>query len=77
MPDLETLKMALDAIADPAGSGGLLSSGRATAPRFADGVAGVILDVTGLSSAQRQTLQAAVEAQSEKKTTKKYFLKSS
>ena len=63
MPDLETLKMALDAIADPAGYGGLLSSGRATAPRFADGVAGVILDVTGLSAAQRQTLQAAVEAQ--------------
>jgi ATP-binding protein involved in chromosome partitioning len=63
MADLETLKSALDAIADPAGTGGLLSSGRATAPRLADGVAGIILDVTGLSQAQRQALNAEVEAQ--------------
>ncbi len=63
MSDLEPIKAALDAIADPKGQGGLLTSGRATAPRFSDGKAGLILDVTGLSRTEREALNAQVEAQ--------------
>lgn len=62
MSDLEHIKACLDAISDPAGKGGLLTSGRASAPRLADGRAGLILDVTGLSLAARDALNAEVEA---------------
>ncbi|MFM7027672.1 MAG: P-loop NTPase [Chakrabartia sp.] len=62
MSELDSLKAALDAITDPAGQGGLLTSGRASAPRLVDGTAGIILDVTGLSLSQRDALNAAVEA---------------
>ena len=62
MSDLEHIKACLDAISDPAGQGGLLSSGRASAPRLADGRAGLILDVTGLSLAARDALNAEVDA---------------
>ncbi len=61
MSELEALKASLDAIADPAGQGSLLSSGRATAPRLDAGRAGVILDVTGLTPAQRESLRDAVD----------------
>ena len=62
MSDLEHIKACLDAISDPAGKGGLLTSGRASAPRLADGRAGLILDVTGLSLDVRDALNAEVEA---------------
>jgi ATP-binding protein involved in chromosome partitioning len=62
MSDIEMIKQALDAIPDPAGKGGLLASGRAAAPRLADGRAGLILDVAGLSVPQRDALGAEIEA---------------
>jgi ATP-binding protein involved in chromosome partitioning len=60
MTDLDTLRNALDAIPDPSGNGGLLSSGRAAAPRFEDGKASLVLDVTGLLPVQRDALDLAV-----------------
>lgn len=62
MTDIEMITQALDAIPDPAGKGGLMASGRAAAPRLADGRAGLILDVAGLSVAQRDALGAEIEA---------------
>jgi len=62
MSDIEMITQALDAIPDPAGKGGLIASGRAAAPRLADGRAGLILDVAGLSVAQRDALGADIEA---------------
>jgi len=62
MSDIEMIKQALDAISDPSGKGGLMASGRAAAPRLADGRAGLILDVAGLSVAQRDALGAEIEA---------------
>lgn len=61
MSDIETLKLALDAIPDPSGKGGLIASGRAAAPRLTDGRAGLILDVAGLSVSQRDALCAEIE----------------
>ena len=62
MSDIESIKQLLDAIPDPLGKGGLIVSGRAAAPRLADGRAGLILDVTGLSVTARDALCAEVEA---------------
>lgn len=62
MSDIEMITQALDAIPDPAGKGGLIASGRAAAPRLADSRAGLILDVAGLSVAQRDALGAEIEA---------------
>jgi ATP-binding protein involved in chromosome partitioning len=62
MSEIETITQALDAISDPAGKGGLIASGRAAAPRLADGRAGLILDVSGLSVAQRDALAAEIES---------------
>lgn len=56
MTDIATLTAALDAILDPLGNGGLISSNRISAPRLSDGRVSMILDVTGLSTAQRETL---------------------
>jgi ATP-binding protein involved in chromosome partitioning len=53
MTEIAALQVALDAI--PA------AKGRAAPPRFADGRASLILDVTGLDPAARDALQAAVE----------------
>lgn len=61
MSDIETIKATLDAIADPSGKGGLVTAGRAAAPRLTDGRAGLILDVSGLSVAQRDALAAEIE----------------
>ncbi len=61
MTDLASISDALDAIADPATDGGIVTTGRAV-PRFADGRASVILDVTGLTPARRDALDAAVHA---------------
>lgn len=60
MTDIATLSAALDAVPDPLGKGGLIESGRINAPRFSDGRASVILDVTGLNDTQRQALDGAV-----------------
>ena len=62
MSEIDTIKAALDAIPDPSGNGGLIMSGRAAAPRLADGRAGLILDVSGLSVAARDALAAEIEA---------------
>jgi ATP-binding protein involved in chromosome partitioning len=53
MTDIATLQTALDAI--PA------AKGRAGPPRFADGRASLILDVTGLDVAAREALDAAIK----------------
>ncbi len=53
MTEISHLIAALDAIPD--------AQGRAAPPRFAEGRASLILDVTGLDPAARDALQAAVE----------------
>ena len=53
MTEISHLIAALDAIPD--------AKGRAAPPRFAEGRASLILDVTGLDPAARDALQAAVE----------------
>jgi ATP-binding protein involved in chromosome partitioning len=62
MSDPATLSAALDAVSDPVSGSGLIASGRASAPRFADGRASLMLDVTGLNPAQRDALEAAAKA---------------
>ena len=62
MPETNPLITLLDAIADPGGRGGLIASGRASAPRISEGKASLILDVTGLSAAERDALDKAVHA---------------
>lgn len=62
MSDPDTLASLLDNIADPRGRGGLVASGRISAPRFNDGKVSLILDVTGLSGAERDALDKAVHA---------------
>ncbi len=59
-PDPETLSAALDSVADPAGGGGVLTTGRATAPRMSGEAVSVVLDGTGLDAAQRSALELAV-----------------
>jgi ATP-binding protein involved in chromosome partitioning len=60
MTDIETLIRTLDAIPDPLGGGGLVTSQRISAPRFTEGRVSIILDVTGLSLGQREALDLAV-----------------
>lgn len=55
------LSAALDGVIDPIGGTGLVSSGRAAAPRFEDGTASVVIDVTGLSGDARSKLETAVK----------------
>ena len=62
MPETNPLITLLDAIADPGGRGGLIASGRASAPRISGGKASLILDVTGLSASERDALDKAVHA---------------
>ena len=66
MTDLTALNAALDAIPDPLGKGGLIASGRISAPRFSDGKVSLILDVTGLSPAQRDALDQVIHQALEK-----------
>ena len=63
MSDVHQISASLDAIADPSGAGGLLASGRASALRFAEDRVSLVLDVTGLSVAARDALQADIEVQ--------------
>jgi ATP-binding protein involved in chromosome partitioning len=60
MPDSDTLSAALDAISDPATGQGLIAAGRAAPPRLANGVASVVLDVSGLSGDARVALERAI-----------------
>ena len=62
MSDPDTISALLDTVPDPSGRGGLIASGRIAAPRFKDGKVSLILDVTGLSQDQRDTLDKAVHA---------------
>jgi len=56
------LAAALDTVADPLTGKGLTESGRAAPPRFSDGVASLILDVTGLSGDARAQVERAIRA---------------
>ncbi len=60
MTIIDTVTAALDAISDPKGRGGLVSAGRVSAPRESDGKVSLVLDVTGLSPAQRDALDKIV-----------------
>ena len=60
MTDIETISALLEGIPDPLGRGGLMSSGRISSPRLADGKISLILDVTGLSSPERDALDKTV-----------------
>ncbi len=57
---IEAVTAALDALADPLGKGGLVEAGRVSAPRENDGTVSLVLDVTGLSPAQRDSLDKIV-----------------
>ena len=57
----DSLLAALARVADPAG-GDLASSGRVSAPRVKDGVASIVLDVTGLAADARATLERRIRA---------------
>jgi ATP-binding protein involved in chromosome partitioning len=58
---IDQLATALDAVADPVSGKGLIASGRAPAPRFADGTASVILDVTDISTDKRALLEVDIK----------------
>ena len=58
----DSLLAALARVADPAG-GDLASSGRVSAPRVKDGVASIVLDVTGLAADARATLERRIRAE--------------
>jgi ATP-binding protein involved in chromosome partitioning len=60
IPDPDKLAAALNSVADPAGGGGLLTTGRATAPRISGDAVSVVLDATGLDEPQRVALEQAV-----------------
>jgi len=57
----DSLATALDGVIDPISGQGLIASGRAAAPRFDDGTASVILDVTGLSGDARSRIETAIK----------------
>src|SRR5260221_14189239 len=59
-PDPDRFPAALDGVADPLGGGGLLTTGRATAPRISGDAVSVVLDATGLDEPQRAALEQAV-----------------
>ena len=62
----DPLLAALDRVADPSSGRGLVTSGRAAAPRRSGGTVDVLIDVTGLDQAARgrveQEARAALEA---------------
>ncbi len=60
MLTLDTITQTLDTIADPVGEAGLFASGRVAAPRLTDGKLSLVLDVSGLSPAQRDALDKEV-----------------
>jgi ATP-binding protein involved in chromosome partitioning len=56
----DQLSAALNAIPDPVSGKGLVDSGRAPAPRFADGIASAILDVTDINEDKRALIEADI-----------------
>lgn len=62
MIDPESLNAALNAIADPAGGGSILTTRRAVSPRITEARVSLILDVTGLAAGHRDALEAEVRA---------------
>ncbi len=60
MNEIDSIIAALDAIPDPSGAGGLITAGRALAPRLELGRISLILEVSGLSPTQRDALDKAV-----------------
>ncbi|TZG24937.1 Mrp/NBP35 family ATP-binding protein [Sphingomonas montanisoli] len=56
------LSDALDRVVDPISGKGLLSGGRASPPRISEGAVSVVVDVTGLSTGARETIEAQVKA---------------
>ncbi len=60
MTDIQRITDLLEAIPDPLGKGGLISSGRISAPRLSEGRISLILDVTGLGAVERDALDARV-----------------
>lgn len=57
----ESLPAALDAVLDPITGKGLIASGRAAEPRFDDGTASVVVDVSGLSGDARSKIETAIK----------------
>ncbi len=60
MTDVQSISAALETISDPLGKGGLVSAKRVATPRFNAGKISLILDVTGLTTGQRDALDRAV-----------------
>jgi ATP-binding protein involved in chromosome partitioning len=60
MTEITVLTDMLERIDDPLGKGGLISAKRISAPRVSEGRVSLILDVTGLSEAQRSGLESNV-----------------
>lgn len=62
MADIETqLAETLDRIKDPESGKGLIAAGRAPAPRLADGIATVILDVSGIAPEKRELMDIDIK----------------
>lgn len=66
MTDQQTLNAALESIPDPLGKGGLIGSRRVASPRISEGKVSLILDVTGLSPAQRDQLDRRIHEELER-----------
>jgi ATP-binding protein involved in chromosome partitioning len=60
--NVESITAALAGIPDPGGDGDIVGKGRVQAPRFKDGVASLILDVTGLGAEARAGLERRIRA---------------
>ncbi|HEX8526972.1 P-loop NTPase [Allosphingosinicella sp.] len=56
------LTAALGTVPDPGGRGDIVSAGRISAPRIKDGIASIVLDVTGIDASERAALERAVRA---------------
>jgi ATP-binding protein involved in chromosome partitioning len=59
---VEDVLAALSAISDPAGGRSIVEAGRVQAPRFGDGIASIVLDVTGLNAEARASLERRIRA---------------
>ena len=60
--NVESITAALARIPDPSGEGDIVARGRVQAPRFNDGVASLILEVTGLGAEARAGLERRIRA---------------
>jgi ATP-binding protein involved in chromosome partitioning len=60
--NVDSITAALARIPDPQGEGDIVGRGRVQAPRFNDGVASLILDVTGLGAEARAGLERRIRA---------------